>query len=71
MTLIKTTLSAIAVAGGLAAAILGATPASDRRILERRARRVDLDVGWALGRVEERLLHHAVVEHQHRWWLDR
>jgi hypothetical protein len=28
MTLIKTTLSAIAVAGGLAAAILGATPAS-------------------------------------------
>ncbi|MDT5197762.1 MAG: hypothetical protein QOH20_4516 [Mycobacterium sp.] len=28
MTLIKTTLSAIAVAGGLSAAILGATPAS-------------------------------------------
>jgi hypothetical protein len=84
MTLIKTTLSALAVAGGLTAAVLGAAPAIAEpppppapalgevpppNAPPKTADFWDgepVDVGWALGHMEERLLHHAVVEHQHR-----
>ena len=73
MTLFKTALPAVAVAGGLTAAILGlgAAPASAeaQRVLGWAARGVELGLGRSLGRVDQRRLHHAVFKPCQRWRL--